>query len=69
MRRSCAASTSGHPTDVLVASADRAATVVLGARGAGGFDGLQLGTVGDHVASHSRGTVVVVPLLAVPATR
>jgi len=59
----------GAPTDVLVASADRAATVVLGARGAGGFDGLQLGTVGDHVASHSRGTVVVVPLLAVPAAR
>jgi nucleotide-binding universal stress UspA family protein len=59
----------GAPSDVLVADADRAATVVLGARGAGGFDGLQLGTVGGHVAAHSRGTVVVVPLLAVPAAR
>jgi len=59
----------GAATDVLVADADRAAAVVLGARGSGGFDGLQLGTVGEHVAAHGRGTVVVVPLLAVHATR
>ncbi|MEU7911220.1 universal stress protein [Microbispora bryophytorum] len=50
----------GRPGRVLRDQAARAAEVVLGSHGAGGFPGMLLGSVGNHVAGHVAVPVVVV---------
>jgi nucleotide-binding universal stress UspA family protein len=49
-----------------VASEEQAATVVVGARGNGGFRGLGVGSVAHHLAHHLLVPVVVVPTLGGP---
>lgn len=49
----------GAPVRVLLAEAHRAAMVVLGDRGLGGFTGLLVGSVAIHVAAHAECPVVV----------
>jgi nucleotide-binding universal stress UspA family protein len=51
----------GTPAAVLTAASARAAMLVLGSRGAGGFSGLLLGSVSTQVARHGTGAIVVVP--------
>lgn len=50
----------GNASEVLIALSEQAAMVVVGAKGHGGFAGMLLGSVSQHVLSHSRCTVVVV---------
>jgi nucleotide-binding universal stress UspA family protein len=56
----CVVTRSGAAAALLDAAAD-AAVLVVGARGAGGFAGLRLGSVGQHTARHARCPTVVVP--------
>ena len=49
------------PGPALIETASDAALLVVGARGAGGFLGLRLGSVSEHCARHASGDVVVVP--------
>ena len=51
----------GHAAQVLVTSASETDTLVVGSHGFGGFIGTLLGSVSQHVVSHSRCPVVVVP--------
>lgn len=51
----------GHPAEALVASSKDARMVVMGSRGRGGFTGLLLGSVSQHVVANSRCPVVVLP--------
>lgn len=51
----------GHPAAALVAASEGARVVVIGSRGRGGFAGLLLGSVSQHVVAHSRCPVVVTP--------
>jgi len=50
----------GTPPEELVAVADGAELLVLGARGLGGFAGLLLGSVSQQCAHHARCPVVIV---------
>jgi nucleotide-binding universal stress UspA family protein len=50
----------GHPAGVLLASVEAADLLVVGSRGHGGFTGMLLGSVSQHVAAHSPCPVVVV---------
>jgi nucleotide-binding universal stress UspA family protein len=50
----------GNPAAELIRRAAGAQQVVLGSRGAGGFERLVLGSVGAEVAAHAPGPVVVV---------
>lgn len=50
-----------EPGRALVNEGDEAALIVVGSRGAGGFQGLLFGSVGLHVAAHARCPVMVVP--------
>lgn len=53
--------TRGHPAKVLVEeTADPADLLVVGSRGHGGFSGLVLGSVSQHVVAHAACPVVVV---------
>jgi nucleotide-binding universal stress UspA family protein len=51
----------GVPAETLVAAAADADMIVVGTRGAGGFERLTLGSVGDQVARHARCPVVIIP--------
>lgn len=51
----------GHPAEALVASSKDARMVVVGSRGRGGFTGLLLGSVSQHVVANARCPVVVLP--------
>ena len=50
----------GHAAKVLIDNAADAQMLVVGSRGHGGFTGLLLGSVGQHVVSHSETPVVVI---------
>ena len=51
----------GHPAQALLAVAEDTDLLVVGSRGHGGFIGLLLGSVSQHVVAHARCPVVVVP--------
>jgi nucleotide-binding universal stress UspA family protein len=52
--------TEGHPAGVLLASVGEADMLVVGSRGHGGFTGMLLGSVSQHVVAHGPCPVVVV---------
>ena len=54
----------GHPVQVLVDAAADADLLVVGSRGHGGFPGMLLGAVSQHVAAHAACPVVIVQGLA-----
>lgn len=51
----------GTPPGALLESSTEAALIVIGARGAGGFDTLPVGSTAAHVPAHADRPVVVVP--------
>lgn len=51
----------GPPAQALVHEAERAALLVVGSRGRGGFKGLLLGSVSSQCAQHAPCPVVIVP--------
>lgn len=51
----------GHPAEAIVAASRDARLVVVGSRGHGGFAGMVMGSVSQHVVSHARCPVVVLP--------
>lgn len=51
----------GHPAAALIDASTDADLLVVGTRGHGGFAGMVLGSVGQHVTSHATCPVVVVP--------
>jgi nucleotide-binding universal stress UspA family protein len=50
----------GHPARQLIDASSEADLVVVGCRGHGGFVGMMLGSVGQHVAAHAHCPVAVV---------
>jgi nucleotide-binding universal stress UspA family protein len=50
-----------NPAEALIESARGADLLVVGSRGLGGFRGLLLGSVGQHVAQHAPCPVAIVP--------
>jgi nucleotide-binding universal stress UspA family protein len=52
---------SGLPAEALLEAAADADMIVVGSRGAGGFERLAMGSVGDQVARHAHCPVVIVP--------
>jgi nucleotide-binding universal stress UspA family protein len=52
----------GIPAEALLNAAADADVIVVGARGAGGFARLRVGSVADQVAHHAHCPVVIVPL-------
>ena len=50
----------GHPAQVLLDTAHDAELLVVGSRGHGGFTGMLLGSVSQHLVCHARCPVVVV---------
>lgn len=51
----------GHAAQVLLDQAHQADLLVVGSRGHGGFVGLLLGSVGQHLVTHAHCPTVVVP--------
>ncbi|MET3720358.1 MULTISPECIES: universal stress protein [unclassified Arthrobacter] len=51
----------GHPAEALIRTGQDAAMLVVGSRGHGGFAGVLLGSVSQHVVAHARCPVVIVP--------
>ncbi len=51
----------GHPAQALLGAAGPADLLVVGSRGRGGFTGMLLGSVSQHVVAHAPCPVVVVP--------
>lgn len=51
----------GHAAETLIDASDDAALVVVGSRGHGGFAGMVLGSVSQHVSAHARCPVMIVP--------
>lgn len=50
----------GHPAALLLTHAEGAEMLVVGSRGRGGFTGMLLGSVSQHVVAHASCPVVVV---------
>lgn len=51
----------GHPAEVLVVASKAAQHLVVGSRGHGGFAGMLLGSVSQHVIAHAQCPVTVMP--------
>ncbi len=51
-----------HAAESLIDASENAALVVVGSRGHGGFAGMILGSVSQHVTTHARCPVMIVPL-------
>ena len=56
----------GHAAELLIGLSEDADLLVVGSRGFGGFAGMLLGSVSQHVAAYAKCTVVVVRSSEVP---
>lgn len=58
----------GHPAEAIIESSTDARLVVVGSRGRGGFRGMLLGSVSQHVLPNARCPVVVLPHKSHPSS-